>query len=270
MSTPHTLRQLAHAPVIAPDVDTCNPPFSSPLLELANYHVLGRVFYYVPYCAPLPPNKVLSTFGLLMVLVETLNALGVALASNSSASSGQQSLGGNLILAALATQLFVIIIFIGLAGLFHRRCATTKIPSSAVNTMLATLYASMTLILVRCIYRMVEHAGDTKIDLVDLDALRSLSPLLRYEAYFYVFEASLMLVNSVLWNVWHPGRFLPLDHHIYLARDGTEMQREEDMDRRPLLAKTANILTFGLLFRRKEQTQQFQELSEYPAANVSK
>lgn len=56
----------------------------SPLLELVNYRVLGRMLYYVPYFAPIPPARVLSTFGALIALVETLNSLGVAFSSNPS------------------------------------------------------------------------------------------------------------------------------------------------------------------------------------------
>ncbi|KAI2622493.1 hypothetical protein GGR54DRAFT_65964 [Hypoxylon sp. NC1633] len=240
-----------------------------PLLELANYHVLGRIFYYVPYCAPLAPAKVLTTFGGLMVLVEALNSVGVALSANPSGNPKTQTLGNDLTLAALAIQLVVIMIFICLAGLFHRRCTKANIVASvhtkAIRTLLITLYASMALILVRCIYRLVEHTGNTNVKLSDIESLRSLSPILRYEAFFYIFEATLMLINSVLWNVWNPGRFLPKGRHIYLAREGTEVEGEKEAsDRRPLLAKTANLLTFGVLFRKKKPDHQFQELGEYP------
>ncbi|KAI8172005.1 hypothetical protein K4K51_011598 [Colletotrichum sp. SAR 10_75] len=220
-----------------------------PLLELANYHVLGRIFYYVPHCAPLPPSKVLTTFGGLMAIVELLNALGVALSSNPSSTPEKQALGSHLTLAALGIQLVLIVIFICLAGLFHLRVAKAKIRSKNVTTMLSTLYASMCLIFVRCVYRLVEHTGSTKVDLDDMATLRGLSPILRYEVYFYVFEASLMLVNSLIWNVWHPGRFLPRGHHVYLARDGVEVVGEKDVDARSLWAKMANVLTFGIFFQ---------------------
>jgi hypothetical protein len=238
-----------------------------PLLELANYHVLGRMFYYVPHCAPLPPGRVLATFGGLMAVVETLNALGVALGTNTSSSRETQALGGHLIIAAVAMQLGLIVIFVCLAVLFHRRCVKANVQVRAVKTILSTLYASMALIFIRCIYRLVEHLGNTKVDIDDLEALRQLSPILRYEAFFYVFEATLMLLNSALWNVWHPGRFLPRGHHIYLAQDGTEVQGEKELDDRSLLAKTGHVLSFGILFRRKRQHQRFQELGEYSAAN---
>lgn len=224
-----------------------------PLLELSNYHVLGRIFYYVPYCAPLPPGKVLSTFGGLMAIVETLNSLGVAFASNPSSSPSTQSLGSHLTIAALSIQLGVLAIFTCLASLFQHRLAKIKIRPRAVSTPLVVMYISTALILVRCIYRLVEHLGATSVDISNMERLQALSPILRYEWYFYIFEATLMLCNSWLWNIWHPGRYLPKKHQIHLAQDGvTEVESSHGPDTRSLGAKIGSILTFGILFRRKE------------------
>lgn len=187
-----------------------------------------------------------------MALIETINALGVSLSSKPSASPNQQELGKRLTIASLVIQLVVIITFVLLASTFHRRCNQVNIQAKAM-TLLVILYISMSLVLIRCVYRLVEHLGNTKIDLEDLDALMALSPVLRYEWFFYVFEATLMLVNSVLWNIWCPGRYLPRDHHVYLAPDGrTELKREEKPDGRPLLLRIVSKLTFGCLFRKKE------------------
>jgi hypothetical protein len=202
-----------------------------------------------------------------MAAVEVLNSVGVSLSANPSASHGQQTLGGNLTIAALVIQLVVIVIFICLAGLFHRNCTKANIHAKAVKTLLVTLYLSMALILLRCIYRLVEHTGNTKVDLGDLESLKKLTPLLRYEVFFYIFEATFMLLNSFLWNVWHPGRLLPKSIHIFLTQDGTEVEGEEDLDDRSFLAKTANVLTFGILFRKKKQSQRFQELTDYPVTH---
>ncbi|KAJ2893347.1 putative RTA1 domain protein [Zalerion maritima] len=240
-----------------------------PLLELANYHVLGRIFYYVPYLAPLPPGRVLSIFGLLMIFVETLNALGVALSSNPTGSN--QDLGSRLTIAALAIQLAVIAIFIVLTAIFHARCAKIQIRSKSVTTPLVVLYTSMCLILIRCIYRLVEHLGNTSVDISDLESMRSLSPVLRYEWYFFVFEGTLMLCNSTIWNVFHPGRFLPKDYHVYLSRDGmTEVQGVKYEDTRPVWKKVASAITFGFAFRKKMGGRgEFEELELLTARSHS-
>ncbi|KAI0517893.1 putative RTA1 domain protein [Xylaria bambusicola] len=239
-----------------------------PLLELANYHILGRILYYVPYFAPLPPSRVLSTFGGLLALVELLNSLGVALASNPASAPSQQHLGSSLTLAAIGIQLGVIVIFIGIAGIFHYRCIKAEVHAKAVSTPLITLYVSMVFIAIRSIYRLVEHVGNTNVDLDDPESLKTLSPLLRYEWFFYVFESTLMFLNSALWNIWNPGRYLPRNYHVHLSQDGmTEVEGEEDADDRPFLAKAAHIFTFGLLFRRKRSYQSTSELNNFSMAD---
>ncbi|KAB5513133.1 putative RTA1 domain protein [Coniochaeta sp. 2T2.1] len=263
-----------------------------PLLELANYHVLGRILHYVPHFAPIPPSRATSIFGGLLGLVELLNSLGVSLSANPSSEPSTQKLGSNLTIAALSIQLALIVIFILIAGIFHLRCARANIRARAVSTPLITLYASMTLILVRCIYRLVEHLGNTTVHLSDFESLKSLSPILRYEWYFYVFEATLMFVNSVLWNVWNPGRYMPANSRIYLAPDGVtelELQRtnkrplllsigsvltfgilDDNTDKQPLLVTVGSIFSFGILGamhrKRQAQTTPFGELQDYPGS----
>jgi hypothetical protein len=195
-----------------------------------------------------------------MILVEALNGLGVSLSVNSSSSYQVQAIGNHLTIAAISLQLVVILIFVGLSGLFHWRCKNTTVQIKAVSKMLWVLYGSMFLIFARCIYRLVEHTGGTKKDLDNLEALRKLSPILRYESFFYVFEATLMLVNSVLWNIWNPGRFLPKNYNVYLGPDGNEIEGEEQADNRPFWAKVVNIISFGVLYSKKRQTGEFQEL----------
>lgn len=188
-----------------------------------------------------------------MAVVEVLNALGVALTANPTSPASTQTIGSSLSLAALSIQIAVIATFITLAGIFHYRLFRSPVRLPAVHTMLCVLYISMVLILARCIYRLVEHVGSTKVDLDNMEALEALTPLLRYEAFFLVFDSSLMLVNSLLWNVWHPGRFLPHDYHIYIAQDGSEVHGPRDKDARSPVQKTLHALSFGLLFRRKRR-----------------
>lgn len=203
-----------------------------------------------------------------MAVVELLNSLGVALSANSSASPSQQELGSHLTIAAVVIQLAVIVVFIILAGLFHYRCNKANIHNRSVSTPLVVLYVSMLLIMVRCIYRLVEHLGNTTVEIDSIETLRNLSPILRYEWYFYVFEASLMFINSIIWNIWNPSRFLPKDYHIYLSQDGsTEIHGPKTIDNRTVLMKAVHLLSFGILYRKKIENRTFEELGDYPAAN---
>lgn len=193
-----------------------------------------------------------------MMIVEGLNGIGVSLTSNRS--SNNQGLGAQVTVAALAIQIVVIANFFFITAIFHRRCAKAKTHVKAVSTPLNVLYLSMTLILVRSIYRLVQNSGNVAVHIDDLDSLMALSPALRYEWYFYVFDATLMLINSVLWNMWNPGRYLPRNYLVYLAQDGkTELEGKVLRHGRPLLS----LLTFGMCFREEQEYRPFLELSDH-------
>jgi hypothetical protein len=147
--------------------------------------------------------------------------------------------------AFLAFQLAVIIVCVVLADLFFRNCKKGGIRSRDVNVPLIALSLSMFLILACCIYRLLEHGGNVRLNISDLESMRQLTLILRYEWFFYVFESSIMFVNSAIWNVWHPGRYLPRLHNIHLSPDGTKVEAEEDLDTRPPLAKAGLVLTFA-------------------------
>lgn len=196
------------------------------------------------------------------MIVETLNSLGIAFTSNPTSSQAQA--GKILVLAAIGIQICLIVTFFYFAGIFHWRCSKNGIRTKALPTLPIIMYVSMFLILIRSVYRMVDHAGNSAVDINDLNALRSLSPLVRYEWYFFVFEGATMLANSLLWNVWHASRYLPQSKNIFMAEDGiTEiMWGEETTGDRPTLAKTVHggmaILTLGVwtqIFPLKKQTK---------------
>ncbi|XP_014559648.1 hypothetical protein COCVIDRAFT_35166 [Bipolaris victoriae FI3] len=196
----------------------CAPP----ILELANYHVLGRILYYVPYYSPLHPGRTLTTFGFVSSIVEVLNAIGVAWLANPNVPRSYIKRGDVLLKASLVLQVGVITVFCIIAGIFHARCIRGGITTRKVRGPLVTLYLSMMLILLRTVYRIIEHFGTTAIhehSSPDWDP-QTLSPVLRYEWFFWVFEASPMLVNSILWNYRHPRHYLPEDYHVYVAQNG--------------------------------------------------
>ena len=74
----------------------------------------------------------------------------------------------------------------------------------------------------RTIYRVVEYFDLASLRFSDPDFdPKSMTPLVRYEWFFYVFEAALMLINLVMMNVRHPRKWLPEDSNTYLAVDGS-------------------------------------------------
>ncbi|KAF3021390.1 hypothetical protein E8E14_000742 [Neopestalotiopsis sp. 37M] len=225
---------------------TCFIYFAPPLLELANYHVLGRALYYVHYLSPLHPGRVLTTFGFLSTIVEALNGIGVSWSANHYLPDNYITIGQNLMRASLILQLVVIGCFTLLTTVFYCRCKRAGALNRRIQRPLQILYVSTALILVRTIYRTVEFFILTDASTASFTDMNHVSPLLRYEWYFYVFEAAPMLANSMLWNVFHPGRYLPQEKNLYLERDGaTEVLGDGVDDKRAWIMTLCD--PFGLL-----------------------
>lgn len=200
-------------------------------------------------------------------MVEILNALGVAYLANPTLASSRRELGHDLMRASLALQLAVIALFFSLAGIFHLRGVRAGIAAPRARAVLATLYASMALILARTIYRAVEHFGT--VGLVAVPALaagdiEALSPLVRYEWFFYVFEAVPMLVNSVMWNARHPRRYLPQSYKVYLAQDGsTELTGPGWGDKRNFIMTMVDPFGLVAMFEPGKKGELFWEANGY-------
>ncbi|CAK7263911.1 hypothetical protein SEPCBS119000_000721 [Sporothrix epigloea] len=191
-----------------------------PVFELANYMVLGRILYYVPHLSPIHPGRVLTTFAAISSIVEALNANGASYSANTNLPQSKQNLGHVLIKVSLLMQLVVVTLFLLLAIVFQRRTIRAGIRNARLSNALTTLYCSEALLLTRTVYRVVEYFSIDQLHYADGIDPNTLSPILRYEWFFYVFEASLMLCNTWLINIRHPRRFLPESTKIYLDRDG--------------------------------------------------
>ncbi|KAH6721433.1 RTA1 like protein-domain-containing protein [Leptodontidium sp. 2 PMI_412] len=207
-----------------------------PIYELSNYFILSRILYYIPYHSPIHPGRVLTTFGALSAVVEALNGNGAAYVANTSLPESKQNMGKNLLKSALVLQLAILGAFVVLAVFFHHRCKRANLLPANLHAALVTLYISSALIGVRTIYRTVEYFTVSQLNFTNIHRDSDLSPLLRYEWFFWVFEGVLMIINTFLLNFRHPMRFIPRDNTIYLAEDGvTEIQGPGYLDKRPFL-----------------------------------
>jgi hypothetical protein len=65
----------------------------------------------------------------------------------------------------------------------------------------------------------------------------SISPIIRYEWFFYVFEVTLMFTNTIMLNVRHPGKYLPRNITTYLGEDGVEKEGCKFKDRRSVVVQ---------------------------------
>ncbi|KAJ4247722.1 hypothetical protein NW762_012930 [Fusarium torreyae] len=244
-----------------------------PLLELQNYHILGRILYYVPYHSPLHPGRVLTTFGFISAIIEALNGWGASYSANQSLTDGEIEAGHALIKTSLLLQIIVAVLFVTLAVVFHRRCIANGIRNEQLSQPLWTLYMSMTLILARTIYRIVEYFSVAELRYGPGFDPSTINPVVRYEWFFYVFEAAVMLINIVMFNVCHPRRYLPKNNKIYLSPDGvTEIEGPGYKDPRKFWQTLIDPFDiWGLLTGRGRETERFWETSnERATAETSK
>lgn len=146
-------------------------------------------------------------------MVESISGCGASYMANQSLRPEQQAVGYDLLRAALIIQLVVIVLFMALASRFLLTCRRHGIGGNEkLKQVMVNLYVSNALILTRCVFRTVEffEAQHVNGEVVAGGAgAAALSPVVRYEVFFYVFEAGLMLANMVLFNVRHPRRWLP-------------------------------------------------------------
>ncbi|KAJ5163559.1 RTA-like protein [Penicillium coprophilum] len=194
-----------------------------PVYEGANFFILGRILYYIPYHSPIHPGRVFTTFIALGVAIESITANGAARVASADSSVSSQNTGKALLKAALIMQIVLMAGFVALAGRFHFNCSRGGVLNHKIKNALLVLYCSCTLIMIRTIFRTVEYF--TAASLNAYTDLENISPVLKQEWFFWVFEVVFMYSNTTLLNVFHPMHWLPRSNKIYLAEDGvTEIE----------------------------------------------
>jgi len=167
------------------------------------YMVMGRMIYNF-----LPAHKLFGIkawrFGLYFVLLDItaflVQAGGASIASGSNVSDKTVLLGIHIYMGGIGLQEIFIICFSVLAYRFHRKLTREGATNGTGNSpwaLLYTIYAVLTLITIRIVFRLIEYASGFK------------SQIPKHEAYMYVFDSLPMLVALVLFNVFHPGSVMP-------------------------------------------------------------
>lgn len=184
-----------------------------PVYAASNYLVLSRVLFYVPYLAPMHPGRVLSTFVGLDFIIEILIVNGALRVANTSLAATERQVGDIMVKASLITQAIIFLFLIALTIHFHTRALRANVLTRKLRTVLLVLYTTSAAVAIRCIFRIVEYfQGYT-------------GTLYTHEHYFYIFEAFLMFLTTLVLNVWHPGGRLPRSNKVYLSQDGVTERR---------------------------------------------
>lgn len=187
-----------------------------PIYAAAEYNVLGRLMHYLPMHAVLNPSRVFIFYVMLGATVETLTGVGAGQAVPAQPGTSRYVAGGTLMAVALLLQACIEASFITMVAIIHRRCIRTGMLSPSIRTVCYTLYGTSVLILARCVFRAVETFLSYGPQCTEYHC----GAIANNEWYLYVFEAAPMVLYTLWLNVFHPGRYLPIEHRRYLDPDG--------------------------------------------------
>ena len=219
------------------------------LFAAANYFILGRTLYYIPWLSPIHPGRVITTFSALDGLCEILLGQGASRVVNTKLSESKREVGADLMKASLLLQASLFIGYFALAIVFHVRAKKAGVLNRNLRIVLNTIYVSATLVTIRCIYRTVEYF------------LGFLGYVYTHEAFYWVFDAAAMFLYAVLLNVYHPGRYLPKSNKIYLRRDGSEAVGPGWQDKRPYLITVIDPFDLWGLFKGTDKKNQYWDMA---------
>lgn len=231
---------------------TCLIMSGPPVYALINYMVLSRILYYVPYLSPMHPGRALTTFLGADALCEILIANGAQRMFNFSLPKEQQEAGEILVKVAVILQACLFAFFLILGLTFQRRASKAKVLAKNLQTVLIVLYVSSIAISARCIYRIIEFfQGFTGF-------------VYTHEYFLYLFEATIMLINTAVLNIWHPGRYLPRSNRVFLAQDGvTELRGPGWKSKRKGLVELIDPLDiYGLVTGKDAKTKFWEKTPE--------
>lgn len=190
-----------------------------PIYAAAEYNILGRLMYYLPYHAPLHPGRIVVAFIYIGISIESLTAAGASLFAGASARDlDTYRTGGYLLSTALALQGALECVYVVFVALMHRRAVRSGVLPPNVRTLCIMLYCTSILVIFRCICRAIESFAVYSVTATSCNSLCRF--VLLHEWYLYTFEAAPMVLYTYILNAWHPGRFLPSEPHRYLDVDG--------------------------------------------------
>ena len=138
---------------------------------------------------------------------------GGALLATAKDSSGV-NIGNWVITGGLILQIIFFGFFVFVAGIFNYRLAlrpTSRSSSLSVpwQRYLFVLYGASGLIMIRSTFRVVEYVGGQD------------GVLLSTEIYLYIFDATLMFLTMISFNIWHPSSIITKTALADLERGGS-------------------------------------------------
>lgn len=143
-------------------------------------------------------------------------------------------------MGGIGLQELFILIFIGLAVRFQHKMTIVEQAECAISPwrpLLYTVYATLVLITIRIVYRLVEYSGGLH------------SAIALNEAAFYILDAMPMFLALYALNIFHPGRFL--------VGPGSEFEKKPKKDKK---RRNKNRLRSGTWVLDNDGQGNFEEL----------
>jgi hypothetical protein len=194
---------------------------------------------------------VATTFVGLDSICEILIGNGAWRMANSNFTDAQRKVGSNMVTASLCLQAALFGAFGLMSAMFHRRASKAGVLKQDMKVVLYVMYVSATIVTIRCVYRLVEYIEGWE------------SSIYQNEVYFWIFEATIMLMNTGLLNLYHPGKRLPRSNSVFLSRDGvTERRGPGWADDRPWLVTVFDPFDVWGLLKGNDRKTQFWDMTD--------
>jgi len=206
-----------------------------------DYMLLGRMIHYF-----LPEKKVLGLsaikfaryFVILDISTFIIQAIGGSILSQGANEATKTiNLGLHIYMGGIGLQELFILCFLGMAIKFHFRMLELERDGTLEQkgrrkwrALLYTLYASLTFISIRIIFRLVQYASGF------------LSTIPTHEVYFYTLEALPMICALYAMNITHPGCTLVGPDADFPTKTRQERKEEKRAKKEAQNAKKAQKL----------------------------
>ena len=148
--------------------------------------------------SPLPPRVILIVFVVCDVIATGVQVAGAALIGVAQSNRKDPTSANNILLAGLAFQVFTFFVFLVLlAWYLNRAFRVKKVAGKRLKPFVLALIAACSLIYLRTCFRLAETAEGLG------------GELSTREVYFGCLEFAPVVLAIAIFNVWHPGKWIP-------------------------------------------------------------
>lgn len=192
------------------------------------------------------PATVRAKFGVPILICTAIHIAGGVITADVS-DPGPQLKGVSFASVTTVVFLGLCVVLASMAWSFSKRCDRKRIHREKIDRILVGIMISKLVLFGHFTFRLVETCNHNKVVIDDLDAMQRLSPAVRNEGLFLLFDAAPMLIHCVVWMVCHPALFIPVGPTPFIGVNGREISRVVN-DKRPLWMRILHFLTFFSFF----------------------